>query len=188
MVTYVELNGYKQGRPQKESNMDCLSLDEIAKQLGTSKTNLKRALSIERNLTEPMKKLLDDGIISKTVAADLISSKLFSILNDTLERGKMGERGEIGGSAKKVGKRIKELERLYGIRNGSANEKGDNRIGEPNNSVDQRTQSDLAAQMGMSVDTLQNYKMLAEMTDFYWTNQKISVIMHIMIRKDILIF
>lgn len=86
LVTYVELNGYKQGRPQKESNMDCLSLDEIAKQLGTSKTNLKRALSIERNLTEPMKKLLDDGIISKTVAADLISSKLFSILNDTLER------------------------------------------------------------------------------------------------------
>lgn len=86
MVTYVELNGYKQGRPQKESNMDCLSLDEIAKQLGTSKTNLKRALSIERNLTEPMKKLLDEGIISKTVAADLISSKLFSILNDTSER------------------------------------------------------------------------------------------------------
>lgn len=34
-----------------------------AKQLGTSKTNLKRALSIERNLTEPMKKLLDEGII-----------------------------------------------------------------------------------------------------------------------------
>ena len=55
------------------------------------------------------------------------------------------------------------MERLYGIRNGSANEKGDNRIGEPNNSVDQRTQSDLATQMGMSVDTLQNYKMLAEM-------------------------
>ena len=76
---------------------------------------------------------------------------------------------------------------MYGIRNGSANEKGDNRIGEPNNSVDQRTQSDLAAQMGMSVDTLQNYKMLAEMSDFYWTNQKISVIMHIMIRKNILI-
>ena len=63
MVTYVELNGYKQGRPQKESNMDCLSLDEIAKHLGTSKTNLKRALSIERNRTEPMKKLLDEGII-----------------------------------------------------------------------------------------------------------------------------
>lgn len=46
--------------------MDCLSLDEIASQLGTSKTNQKRALSIERNLTESMKQLLDDGVISKT--------------------------------------------------------------------------------------------------------------------------
>nr|DAW98964.1 MAG TPA: hypothetical protein [Bacteriophage sp.] len=35
-------------------------------------------------------------------------------------------RGEIGGSAKKVGKRIKELERLYGIREGSADGNGSN--------------------------------------------------------------
>lgn len=47
--------------------MDIKILEEIAKQLGTSKTNLKRALSIERNLTESMKQLLDDGVISKTV-------------------------------------------------------------------------------------------------------------------------
>ena len=64
---------------------------------------------------------------------------------------------------KKVGKRIKELERIYGIRNGSANEKGTNRIGEPNNSVDQKSQFDLATQMGISVDTLQNYKVLSDM-------------------------
>ena len=64
-------------------------------------------------------------------------------------------RGEVGGSAKKIGKRIKELERLYGI------EFGNNQYSLPNNSVS--TQSDLAAQMGMSVDTLQNYKMLADM-------------------------
>lgn len=43
-----------------------LTLEEIAKQLGTSKTNLTRALSIERNLTESMKQLLDEGVISKT--------------------------------------------------------------------------------------------------------------------------
>lgn len=73
-VEYVRLCGYGQGRPGKESNLDSFSLDEIAKQLGTSKTNLKRALSIERNLTEPMKQLLDDGLISKTVASDLIAS------------------------------------------------------------------------------------------------------------------
>lgn len=40
-----------------------LTLDEIAKQLGTSKTNLKRVLTIERNLTESMKELLDTGEI-----------------------------------------------------------------------------------------------------------------------------
>lgn len=76
-------------------------------------------------------------------------------------------RGEIGGSAKKVGKRIKELERLYGIREGSAGGNGSNQYKkkelEPNNSVEAKSQSDLAAQMGISVDTLQNYKMLAEM-------------------------
>ena len=33
----------------------------------------------------------------------------------------------------------------------------------PNNSVVKKSQEDLAAQMGISVDTLQNYKMLADM-------------------------
>lgn len=51
-----------------------LSLDEIAKQLGTSKTNLTRALSIERNLTDSMKELLDTGVITKTLASDTIAS------------------------------------------------------------------------------------------------------------------
>lgn len=71
------------------------------------------------------------------------------------------ERGDIGGSAKKVGKRIKELERLYGIKNGG--DRGNQYIeAEPNNSV-LATQSDLATQLGISVDTLQNYKMMADM-------------------------
>lgn len=85
-----------------------------------------------------------------------------SIIKDLLETN-IRQRGDIGGSAKKVGRRIMELERLYGVRDGSSNEKGNNRIGEPNNSVDNVTQSDLAAKLGMSVDTLQNYKMLADM-------------------------
>ena len=62
----------------------------------------------------------------------------------------------------KVGKRIKELERIYGIQHG-----GDhgNQYTEakPNNSDLPKSQSDLATQMGISVDTLQNYKLLAEM-------------------------
>ena len=65
-------------------------------------------------------------------------------------------RGNRGGSAKKVGLRIKELERIYGI------EHGGDRKSNTNNSV-LKSQSDLATQMGMSVDTLQNYKQLATM-------------------------
>lgn len=67
---YVKLCGYRNGGDRKSDshygNVK-LSLEEIAKQLGTSKTNLTRAVSIERNLTESMKQLLDDGVISKTV-------------------------------------------------------------------------------------------------------------------------
>lgn len=68
-VEYVKLCGYKNGGDRKSDSHNGnvkLTLDQIADQLGTSKTNLTRALSIERNLTESMKKLLDDGVISKT--------------------------------------------------------------------------------------------------------------------------
>ena len=76
-VEYVKLCGYKNGGDRKsEGQLGTLklSLREIATQLGTSERNLKRALSIERNLTDSMKKLLDTGIISKTLAADTIAS------------------------------------------------------------------------------------------------------------------
>nr|DAP89357.1 MAG TPA: chromosome partitioning protein [Caudoviricetes sp.] len=89
------------------------------------------------------------------------------VLLDLLESN-IRRRGEIGGSAKKVGKRIKELERLYGIREGSAGGNGSNQYVkkelEPNSSVEaKKSQSDIATQMGISVDTLQNYKLLSEM-------------------------
>ena len=78
------------------------------------------------------------------------------VLLDLLESN-IRRRGEIGGSAKKVGKRIKELERLYGI------EKGNNQYGYEKNSHPKITQEQLASQMDMDVRTLQNYKMLADM-------------------------
>lgn len=72
---YVKLCGYGQGGDRKSNcQVGVLKLSDIAKQLGTSERNLQRALSIERNLTEPMKQLLDDGVISKTVASDVIAS------------------------------------------------------------------------------------------------------------------
>ena len=76
------------------------------------------------------------------------------ILQDLIETN-IRQRGDVGGSAKKVGKRIKELERIYGVREGRPEKL-------PNNSV-VKSQEDIAAQMGISVDTLQNYKMMAEM-------------------------
>ena len=63
----------------------------------------------------------------------------------------------------KLGRCIKELERIYGVRDGSANEKGSNRIGEPKVSDDQLSQSDIADMIGISVDTLSNYKKLTEL-------------------------
>ena len=88
------------------------------------------------------------------------------ILQDLLETN-IRQRGDVGGSAKKVGLRIKELERIYGIRDGSAGGNGSNQYSkkelQPNNSVQAKSQSDLATQMGISVDTLRNYKQLADM-------------------------
>lgn len=66
---------------------------------------------------------------------------------------------DVGGSDKKVGLRIKELERIYGIHQGNGSNQHEQK---PNNSVIAKSQSDLAAQVNMSVDILQNYKQLAE--------------------------
>ena len=75
------------------------------------------------------------------------------ILQDLIETN-IRQRGDVGGSAKKVGKRIKELERIYGIS-----------VGRPNyeNNSQLKTQEQLASDMNMDVRTLQNYKMMAEM-------------------------
>lgn len=68
IVEYVRLCGFEHGeigngreKNSHNGNSTKMTLDEIAKQLGTSKTNLTRALSIERNLTDSMKELLDNA-------------------------------------------------------------------------------------------------------------------------------
>lgn len=56
------------------------------------------------------------------------------------------------------------MERLYGIRNGSTSFQGNQYEVVTNKSeVPKKTQEQLAVQMGISVDTLQNYKILSEM-------------------------
>ena len=71
-----------------------------------------------------------------------------SILQDLLETN-IRQRGDVGGSAKKVGLRIKELERLYGIHQGTGSNQYEQK---PKNSDFANSQADLASQMGISVE------------------------------------
>lgn len=81
-----------------------------------------------------------------------------SIIKDLLETN-IRQRGDIGGSAKKVGRRIKELERLYRIQHGGNRSVQD----EKNSSCSKTTQEDIAKKLNIDVRTLQNYKLLADM-------------------------
>lgn len=67
------------------------------------------------------------------------------------------QRGDVGGSAKKVGLRIKELERLYGVSHGN------NQYNRTSNNFKSMTQEDIVDEMGITVQTLQNYKLLSDM-------------------------
>ena len=67
------------------------------------------------------------------------------------------QRGTVGGSAKKVGRRIVELERIYGIKNGN------NQFSRSWNNSNSTTQKDLAEKLGTTVRTIQNYKALLKM-------------------------
>ena len=73
----------------------------------------------------------------------------------------------VGGSAKKVGLRIKELDRLYGIKNGGSgfygNQHSKNEELTNNFTAPKKTEKDIADMMGISRQQLQNYKKLTEM-------------------------
>lgn len=76
-----------------------------------------------------------------------------SIIKDLLETN-IRQRGDVGGSAKKVGIRIKELERLYGVKHGNNQNSTSNNY---------KSQEDIAKDFGISIPQLQNYKKLTEM-------------------------
>ena len=78
-------------------------------------------------------------------------------LLDTNEK----QRGTIGGSTVKLGRRIKEYERIYGIKHGGDRSKSDI-VGFDITRKD-LTQKDLADKLGISVDTLSNAKKLASL-------------------------
>lgn len=79
------------------------------------------------------------------------------VLKDLIETN-IRQRGIGNPNPVKLGRCIKELERIYGIREGSANSKG---IG-----VSEKfsfTQKDLSDELGIDVRTMQNYKKLTEL-------------------------
>ena len=75
------------------------------------------------------------------------------VIKDLLETN-VRQRGDVGGSSVKVGRRIKELERLYGVKHG-----GDrtSKIANGNFGI---SKSDLAEQLGLNEDTYNRYKKL----------------------------
>ena len=78
------------------------------------------------------------------------------VLQDLIETN-IRQRGDVGGSAKKIGIRIKELERIYSIKQG-----GD-RFRAKENNFPLVSQQDIADKLGITVQTLRNYKKLTEM-------------------------
>lgn len=75
------------------------------------------------------------------------------------------QRGVGNVNAMKMAKCIKELERIYGIRQGSISD-GSNQYtkrADGNNFAEQKTQEDLAKQIGISKQQLSDYKKLNEL-------------------------
>lgn len=96
--------------------------------------------------------------------SQIFQNVMFSVDGGEAETN-IRQRGDVGGAAKKVGKRIKELERIYGIRHGAQEFQGNqhSEVSSNNFKSPQKTQEQLASDMGITVQTLQNYKMMAEM-------------------------
>lgn len=71
-VEYVELCGTSQGRPKTSDNRNFLTQEEIAQNLGISKSTLNELLEIERKLTPEIKQLLDEGVLTKTTCSKIL--------------------------------------------------------------------------------------------------------------------
>lgn len=81
------------------------------------------------------------------------------VVKDLIETN-IRQRGNINSSDLKTGRIIKELERIYGTRQGSAG-KSDPQV------ADGKSQSDIAKELGMSTDKLNRLKKLTELPEEY---------------------
>lgn len=83
------------------------------------------------------------------------------ILQDLLETN-IRQRGNNGGSDKKISLRIKELERIYGIEHGGDRKSSDNNYNLKDES-EPTNQTELADSYGISHQTMNNYIRMAKM-------------------------
>ncbi len=79
-----------------------------------------------------------------------------SIIKDLLETN-IRQRGSVSGSTVKLGRRIRELERIYGIKHGN------NQHNEDSANGTKLTQEDLANQLGIKLDVLKRAKSLTSL-------------------------
>lgn len=122
-----------------------LTQEQIANELGVDVRTIQRLKKLQ-TLSPDLQQLIENG-----------SVKLVKHLDE-------GQRGVGNVNPMKMAKCIKELERIYEIRQGSNNEKGVNQYtGDGNNFADQKSQQDLAKQIGIDQRQLQNYKKLNEL-------------------------
>lgn len=84
------------------------------------------------------------------------------ILEDLISTNIM-QRGVGNVNPMKMAKCIIELERIKGIRQGSSNEKGNNRIGQQDNLTHQYSQKDMADELHITRQQLQDYKKLTNL-------------------------
>lgn len=70
------------------------------------------------------------------------------------------QRGAIDDSEIKQSRRITFLQKYYGIKQGGSGFYGNQHVESPNDSATPKTQVELASELGMSVDTLENYAKL----------------------------
>lgn len=100
------------------------------------------------------------GITKQTMNNYMRMASMIPELEDLVETN-IRQRGIGNPNPVKLGRCIKELERIYGIEHGGNH---GNQYKEANPKLSELpTQEQLADMIGISVDTLQNYKLLAEM-------------------------
>lgn len=129
---------------------------KLAETAGVSTDTYSKGKKIlDSNNEEVKEKVLSGEMSINAGYKELTQGK--EVLKDLIETNIL-QRGIGNPNPIKLGRCIKELERIYGVRDGSTNKQG-TIVGE-NFSF---TQKDLANELGLDIRTMQNYKKLTEL-------------------------